>query len=289
MKISIDAGHNCTPDSGASGLKQEDELTKEVVEKIVGKLRNTTTGIVDCTPYGKAFSNVGQSLNYRCTKANQTNSDLHLCIHFNSGGGEGTECYAVSQTGKNYAVKICNEISLLGYKNRGVKDGSHLYVVNATNMPCVLVECSFVDSAIDMGRYNADAIANAIIKAVIGDVKPVPPIISIPTNSVVAAFQAACNLSGITDKNGNKLVQDGVRGDLTNSAIAKVVLKRGSSNKLVEWLQTRLISLGFSCGSAGADGDFGYYTLVAVQHFQAKNKLTNDGIVGINTLNKLIG
>jgi len=57
----------------------------------------------------------------------------------------------------------------------------------------------------------------------------------------------------------------------------------------VEWLQTRLISLGFSCGSAGADGDFGYYTLVAVQHFQAKNKLTNDGIVGINTLNKLIG
>ncbi|MBZ9686410.1 N-acetylmuramoyl-L-alanine amidase [Clostridium estertheticum] len=280
MKISIDAGHNCTPDGGAIGIKREDPLTKEVVGKIINKLQNTTTKIIDCTPYGQAFSNVGQSLQYRCSKANQSNSDLHLCIHFNAGGGEGVECYVTSQTAKNYAIKICNEIALLGYGNRGVKDGSHLFVVKNTNMPCVLVECAFIDSTKDMSMYNADLIANAIIKAVTGNL--------IPGNSVIAAFQAACNLSGITDKYGNKLVVDGVRSDLTSSALAKVILKKGTSSNLVKWLQTRLITLGFPCGSGGADGIFGASTLVAVKNFQAKNKLVVDGTVGTNTLNKLL-
>ncbi|MBU3143970.1 N-acetylmuramoyl-L-alanine amidase [Clostridium sp. CF012] len=284
MKISIDAGHNCTPDSGAIGIKREDVLTKEVVGKIIKKLQNTNTNIIDCTPYGQAFSSVGKSLQYRCSKANQSNSDLHLCIHFNSGGGEGVECYVISQTAKNHAAKICNEIALLGYKNRGVKDGSHLFVVKNTNMPCVLVECAFVDSTKDMSRYNADLIANAIIKAVVGMLIPV-----IPVNDVISTFQAACNLSGITDGNGNKLAVDGVRNDLTNGAIAKVILKKGTSSNLVKWLQNRLITLGFPCGSDKADGVFGAFTLVAVKNFQAKNKIGVDGIAGPNTLNKLLG
>ncbi|MBU3182433.1 N-acetylmuramoyl-L-alanine amidase [Clostridium psychrophilum] len=283
MIISIDAGHNCIPDVGAIGLRKEDPLNKEVVGKIIKKLKNTATKIIDCTPYGQVFSNVRQSLQYRCNKANKSNSDLHLCIHFNKGGGkgEGVECYAISQTGKNYAAKICNEIALVGYGNRGVKDGSRLYVVNHTNMPCVLVECAFLDSAKDMNRYNADSIANAIIKAVVG--------VIISVNSVITSFQSDCNLSSITDKNGNKLVVDGVRGDLTNSVIAKVILRIGTSSNLVKWLQTRLITLGFPCGSTGADGIFGSATLEAVKNLQVKNKLVVDGIVGPNTLNKLFG
>lgn len=166
MKISIDAGHNCKPDSGAIGIRKEDDLTKQVVASII-KLIPKNIRIYDCTPYGKTFSNITQSLAYRVEDANIFKSDLHLCIHFNSGGGEGTECYAISAIGKSYATKICKNIAALGYKNRGVKDGSHLYVVKNTNMPCVLVECSFVDNVKDMKIYNADAIAKAIIAAVI--------------------------------------------------------------------------------------------------------------------------
>ncbi|WP_298840854.1 N-acetylmuramoyl-L-alanine amidase [Clostridium sp.] len=280
MKISIDAGHNCTPDVGAVGLRKEDPLNKEVVGKIIKKLQNTGNIVIDCTPYGQAFSNVGQSLQYRVNKANRSNSDLHISIHFNTGGGEGVECYVISQTAKNYATKICNEIALLGYGNRGVKDGSHLFIVNNTIMPCVLVECAFLDSAKDMNIYNADLIANAIIKAVLGKITPI--------NSVVSSFQVACDLSGITDKNGNKLVVDGVRGDLSNSVIAKVILRIGTSSPLVKWLQTRLITLGFPCGSSGADGIFGSATLVAVKNFQARNKLLVDGFVGPVSLNKLL-
>jgi len=287
MKISIDAGHNCTPDVGAKGFKQEDVLTKEVTAKIIKRLQNTNNAVLDCTPYKQIFLNLEQSLKYRCSKANQFNSDVHLCIHFNAGGGEGVECYATSQTGKNYAGKICKEIATLGYVNRGVKDGSHLYVVNNTTMPCVLVECSFVDSARDMNAYNADSLANAIVNAVVLDIKSIPPIRNSGLNSVVLSFQNICNLLGITDKNGNKLAEDGFIGDATNSAIAKVIIKEGANNILVKWLQTRLITLGFSCGSSGADGYFGYYTLTAVKRFQTKYNLKMDGIVGTNTINKL--
>ncbi|MFN5872190.1 MAG: cell wall hydrolase, partial [Aphanizomenon sp.] len=37
MKFGIDIGHNCPPDSGASGIKSEDRLTTEVGNKVISK------------------------------------------------------------------------------------------------------------------------------------------------------------------------------------------------------------------------------------------------------------
>lgn len=168
-KISGDAGHNCSPDSGAVGYKVEDKLTKEVLAVISSELKKLNVEFVDCTPYNARYSLVRESLSYRVNKANKSNSDLHLCIHFNAGGGYGTESWVVSEGGKaeGYAIKITNEISKLGYKNRGVKTGN-LYVIKNTTMPAVLVECSFVDSKEDMNRYNAKDLGKAIVKAVVG-------------------------------------------------------------------------------------------------------------------------
>jgi hypothetical protein len=109
-----------------------------------------------------------------------------------------------------------------------------------------------------------------------------------PVSQKVMDFQKAVNDAGYTDRNGNKLTVDGVPGNLTKSVIEKVILKRGSKGKLIEWLQQRLIELGFSCGAAGSDGNFGYYTLTAVQNFQALRHLSSDGIVGPLTLNELL-
>lgn len=290
MILSFDAGHNCTPDTGAAGIRQEDVLTKEVVGLIIPKLKALGHNAVDCTPYGQVFNNVGSSLQFRCNKANASGSELHGCIHFNCGGGKGVEVYALSAKGREYAKKICDEMELLGYTNRGVKDGSHLYVVNRTNMPCVLVECSFVDSSEDMNRYNASDIASAIVKAVTGQVASTAiPQVSVPSNSVIASIQKLCNTLGVRDNNGNTLSVDGIVGTCTNSAIAKLPLvRRGSKGELVKWIQKRLIDLGFNCGPSGADGDFGYCTLAAVQNFQTKKALTADGIVGPITLSALL-
>lgn len=57
-------------------------------------------------------------------------------------------------------------------------------------------------------------------------------------------------------------------------------LKKGSKGDEVKTMQTMLIACGYSCGSAGADGDFGNNTLAAVKAFQKDKGLTVDGIYG---------
>ena len=61
------------------------------------------------------------------------------------------------------------------------------------------------------------------------------------------------------------------------------VLRRGDKGQYVTELQKTLISKGFSCGSCGADGDFGSATEKAVKAFQKAAGLTADGIVGAKT------
>ncbi len=68
-------------------------------------------------------------------------------------------------------------------------------------------------------------------------------------------------------------------------------LAKGSEGKQVETLQRLLISMGYSCGDSGIDGDFGTATEKAVKAFQNK-KFSDpkevDGIVGSKTWEKLL-
>ena len=57
----------------------------------------------------------------------------------------------------------------------------------------------------------------------------------------------------------------------------------------VQAVQAALISKGYSCGSSGADGQYGSNTTEAVKRFQKANGLAADGIVGENTCKKLGG
>ena len=57
-------------------------------------------------------------------------------------------------------------------------------------------------------------------------------------------------------------------------------LGKGDEGPEVEQLQKNLIKLGYSCGSWGADGDFGNDTKKAVIKFQKEHGLSADGLVG---------
>lgn len=60
-------------------------------------------------------------------------------------------------------------------------------------------------------------------------------------------------------------------------------IKLGSKGADVKKAQKLLIAKGYSCGAAGADGDFGAGTYNAVKKFQVANGLEADGIVGAKT------
>ena len=66
-------------------------------------------------------------------------------------------------------------------------------------------------------------------------------------------------------------------------------LSKGMEGNDVLTLQAALIARGFSCGTAGADGDFGSATDVALRKFQTKYNLGADGIAGNGTWGKLLG
>lgn len=75
----------------------------------------------------------------------------------------------------------------------------------------------------------------------------------------------------------------------TPTTDARPTLRKGSKGADVKALQEALIALGYSCGSWGADGDFGTATENAVKAFQKAHGLTVDGIAGAKTYAALEG
>ena len=67
------------------------------------------------------------------------------------------------------------------------------------------------------------------------------------------------------------------------------ILKRGSKGTSVKALQILLIGFGFSCGSYGADGDFGTATELALKAYQNSKNLTANGQMGEETWIRLLG
>lgn len=173
MKFGIDIGHNCPPDTGASGIpggRREDVLTKDVGTKVITKLLALGHLVVNCTP--SSATSVNHSLRQRVDKANSSGVARFVSIHFNSFNKvvKGTEVFATSTQGNAIAAKVLSKIVALGFVNRGVKNGSHLFVIKHTAMPAILVECCFCDSSADMSLFStvgAAKIADAIVQGII--------------------------------------------------------------------------------------------------------------------------
>ena len=79
------------------------------------------------------------------------------------------------------------------------------------------------------------------------------------------------------------VISSNVGNEEVTDTVSYPTIKLGSKGSDVKKAQQLLISKGYSCGAAGADGDFGAATYNAVKKFQAANGLEADGIVGANT------
>ena len=81
---------------------------------------------------------------------------------------------------------------------------------------------------------------------------------------------------------GSKLAVDGIFG--TNTYNACINVRRGAEGNITWLIQSMLICKLFNIN---ADGIFGPATESAIREFQKRNGLSQDGIVGKNTFNKL--
>ena len=280
MKIAIDCGHTLSgADAGAQGcLGYEQKRTREIGKLVIKYLELLGHTVINCTV--DSASSVMESLQARVNKANINKADIFVSIHLNAFNKQahGTEVYIspnASSKSKELGQKVVRELAQLRFVNRGVNT-NNLYVCNHTTMPAILVECCFVDSEIDKKLYNAEKIAKAIVYGLVGSKATTA---SSSQNSFVKQLQQTLN------KKGANLVVDGIAGPLTLGACP--LLLCGSMGTIVSLLQSRLNSIGFSCGSV--DGMFGQNTKKAVMNFQKSRKLSVDGIVGQNTWRKLLG
>ena len=272
-KVALDPGHGGN-DNGAAKYVTEDKV-------------NLVMGLA-CRDYLKAHgvevlmsrtADTANSLTAFCAKANDWGADLAVSIHNNAGGGDGFEAYHTLKggKGKTLAANIEAEVKKLGQNSRGLKtkideNGQDYFgFIRLTNMPAVIVEGAFVDNKKDAAQIDTAAeqrafgyaYARGILKTLGIKDKGYPP-------KTTASKPAAT-------KQETKTV-----------SIELPQLTKGNKGASVKAMQSLIIADGISCGSHGADGDFGQATANGLTKYQKKHGLTADAICGAKTWNDLL-
>ena len=168
MIIGINCGHTIEgAGSGAVGLFKESEHTRLVGELLMKKLMDAGVKVINCT-VDRAVSQEAY-LQKTIQIANQSGVELFISIHFNASGGhraQGVEVYTYQGRKHADALAICSHIEKLGFLNRGVKDGSGLYVIRKTKARAILIEVCFCDNDLDVAIYHQVGAEKAISHAV---------------------------------------------------------------------------------------------------------------------------
>ncbi len=172
MTIGINCGHTVSGAGyGAVGLIKESEHTRLVGHALMEKLRAAGVSVVDCTI--DTANTQAEYLAAAVALANREDLDWFISIHFNASSahtGQGVEVYTYEGRQYQDALDVCNNIASYGFKNRGVKAGSGLYVIKRTKDKSMLIEVCFCDNKEDVDLYNsiggADTIAQAIFNAI---------------------------------------------------------------------------------------------------------------------------
>ncbi len=157
--IALSAGHAKNV-QGAIGIINEVEEARRVLDRVcqlLGASGVTVYKFKDDTSRTKQ-----ENLKTIVAWHDSKKRDLDVSIHFNAGGGTGTE--VLYKTQEKLAERVSNSISLAGLKNRGAKERLDLHFLNTTDEPAILIEVCFVDSQADVSIYkkNFEKICKAI-------------------------------------------------------------------------------------------------------------------------------
>ncbi len=304
FKLALNAGHGMNT-AGKRCLKKLDGnstrewyLNSRICEKIEEKLES-----YDEITILRLDDRTGQkdvSLKKRTDVANEFNADFYLSIHHNAGinggTGGGIEAYVYTKATnqsiewqKQLYTAVVSKTNLKGNRAQGMRK-ANLHECRESIMPCVLLECGFMDSKTDVpiiltekfSNNVADACVEVIVKKV--GLKKIEVQQSAPQtekSKKILAWQRAAVKDGFSF---SKYGVDGIWGDecyaVAKAAICKKRLKYKYKN-LTEIVQQAV--------GVTVDGKFGSKTQTAVKEFQKKNRLIIDGCVGVTTWQKILG
>ncbi len=168
--VMIDPGHGGNTGSSVkvgSTTYWEDAFTLSMGRKIYDSLKSKGVPV-----YLTRDSNVALDLYDRPELGNLFGASLFLSVHCNkftteSANGTETLYYNKSYTGsisaKDYAQAIQNAmVNVLGTRNRGLKDGSKMVVINRATMPSVIAETAFISNTGDRTKLLSDDMQNKL-------------------------------------------------------------------------------------------------------------------------------
>lgn len=165
MKILLISGHGAGDNGAVGNGYKEADLTREVVNTLVNKLRKYAT--VDVYNQARdAYSDV----NSGNVQVNFANYNYVFEVHFNAGGGKGTEIYVTREESATTVEEgIMNKLAKF-FTVRGVKRKNFNVIASAKRkgVSSALLEVCFIDNATDIQTYqnNKDAISQAICEGI---------------------------------------------------------------------------------------------------------------------------
>lgn len=165
MKILLISGHGAgDPGAIGNGYKEAD-LTVEVVNKLAPILRS----YADVTVY-PVERNAFQDIRNGKWQVGW-NFDYVLEVHFNAGGGTGSEIYVTSRESRTTVEqRILTNLQLF-YRNRGVKVTDFLVIKTCKDrgISSALLEVCFIDNKSDIEVYqqSKDRISASIVAGIV--------------------------------------------------------------------------------------------------------------------------
>lgn len=302
FKLALNAGHGLNT-AGKRCMKKLDPnqtrewvLNSRICEKIETKLKAYTgyNLIRLDDPTGKKDI----PLKTRTNNANNFGADFYLSIHHNAGvkGGSGGGIVAFVYTKPSKEAlewqealydAIIDKTALKG--NRSIPLGKkNLHECRESNMPCVLIECGFMDSKTDVPIILTDKFAEQVAEACVEVIvkkaglkkKVTKPETPKKENKILEWQKAAI-------KDGFKFSKYGADGKW-GSECEEVAKKAVCKKRLIHKYKNLTKIIQYAVG-VDVDGKFGAGTKKAVTQYQKFLGLNPDGAVGLDTWKKILG
>ena len=300
FKLALNAGHGKNTAGKRCMKKIDPKQTREwvlnarICEKIEEKLKAYTgydvlrlddqTGVKDI------------ALKKRTDAANKYGADFYLSIHHNAGvnggSGGGIETYVYTkqsthETQWQYDLykAVVEHTGLKGNRADGTRK-ANLHECRESKMPCVLIECGFMDSKTDvpiiLTNKFAEQVATACVEVIVSKAKLKKKTVETAiANKKVVSWQKAAIKDGFSFSKG------GVDGKWDKECEA--VAKKAVCKKRLTYKYKNLTKIVQNAVGVAVDGKFGNGTKDAVIKFQKLLGLKADGCVGLDTWKKILG